>query len=175
MAWRIGCSVTGAFNPLAGTPLALLRRKGKWMTQVEAMRGWPAIRQARWRHRFLILPQTLQAQTPVGITKTDETYFFESSEGRCDLTRKARTRGGKASKRGLPMEQTLVLIYRDRSGNTDIFVLDVANKAHIVAILTAYDPRLKSWMSGIKRVSKHYLSNYLRSFRALDSTPGFSS
>ena len=51
------------------------------------------------------------------------------------MQRRARKRGGKASKCGLSHEQIAVLICRDRSGSTADFVLAKADSAHICAVL----------------------------------------
>lgn len=125
------------FNALTGTPLAHLHLRGKWLGQAEALRDGLTIRQVaerlhvaqstafRWRHRFLALPQTVQAQALIGIAEADEAYFLRSCKGqRYGLGRPARKRGGKAKKRGVSAEQVPVLIARDRIGNTVNFVLE---------------------------------------------------
>ena len=58
----------------------------------------------------------------VGITEADETYLLESDKGQRQLSRKARKRGGHATKRGISGEQVCVLVARDRSGQTLDFV-----------------------------------------------------
>lgn len=111
-----GCRKT--FNALTGTPLARLRMKGKWLGQTGVLRDGVSITRAaqtlgvarsaafRWRHRFLALPKTIQAQSLVGIAETDETYFLQSFKGqRKGLPRPPRKRGGRAGKRGLSKEQ----------------------------------------------------------------------
>lgn len=82
-----------SFNALTGTPLARLRQKSKWLTQAEALREGATITEAaklmkvarstafRWRHRFLALPKTVQAQALVGIAEADETFFLHSCKG----------------------------------------------------------------------------------------------
>ena len=125
------------FNLLTGTPLAHLHLRGKWLGQAEALRDGLTLRQVsehldvaqstafRWRHRFLALPQTVQAQALIGIAEADETYFLRSNKGqRHRLDRPARKRGGKAKRRGLSAELVPVLIARDRSGHTANFVLE---------------------------------------------------
>jgi hypothetical protein len=57
-----------------------------------------------------------------GITEADETYLLESDKGQRKLGRKARKRGGHATKRGISNEQVCVLVARDRSGQTLDFV-----------------------------------------------------
>ena len=136
------------FNTLTGSPLAHLHQRGKWLGQAEALRDGLSLRQAaqrlhvaqstafRWRHRFLALPQTVQARALVGIAEADEAYFLRSCKGqRKGLTRPARKRGGKAMKRGLSSEQVPVLIARDRTGNTANFVLAAVTAQEIGATL----------------------------------------
>lgn len=139
------CSRT--FNALTGTPLARLRQKGKWLEQAEVLRDGVTITQAaahlkvarstafRWRHRFMALPKTVQAQALRGIAEADETFFLRSNKGQRNLDRKPRKRGGSASKRGLSKEQVPVLVARDRSGDTADFILAADGKANIVAAL----------------------------------------
>ena len=115
---RYKCRECGrTFNALTGTPLARLRQKGKWLEQAEVLRDGATITQAaahlnvarstafRWRHRFMVLPKTVQAQALRGIAETDETFFLRSNKGQRKLDRKPRKRGGSASKRGLSKEQ----------------------------------------------------------------------
>jgi transposase-like protein len=145
---RYKCRACGkTFNALTGTPLARLRQKGKWLAQAEILRDGVAIRPAaqrldvnvktafRWRHRFLTLPETVQAQTLIGIAEADETYFLHSHKGQRQLDRPPRKRGGKAVKRGLSKEQVPVLVSRDRAGNTANAILPADDKAAIVAAL----------------------------------------
>ena len=119
------------FNALTATSLARLRMKGKWLEQTAVLRDGVTITHAaetlgaahstafRWRHRFLALPKTIQANSLVGIAETDETYFLQSFEGeRKGLTRAARKCGGSAAKRGTSKEQIPVLVTRDRAGST---------------------------------------------------------
>jgi len=135
---------TRTFNALTGTPLARLHLRGKWMGQAEALRDGLTLHQVserlhvaqstafRWRHRFLELPQTVQAQALIGIAEADETYFLHSCKGqRHGIGRPARKRGGKAAKRGLSSELVPVLIARDRVGNTANFVLEAVTAQEI--------------------------------------------
>lgn len=135
---------TRTFNALTGTPLAHLHLRGKWLGQAEALRDGLTLHQVserlhvaqstafRWRHRFLELPQTVQAQALIGIAEADETYFLHSCKGqRHGIGRPARKRGGKAAKRGLSSELVPVLIARDRVGNTANFVLEAVTAQEI--------------------------------------------
>lgn len=140
-----GCGKT--FNSLSGTPLARLHLRGKWLGHAEALRDGLSLNQVaarlniaqstafRWRHRFLQLPRTMQAQALAGIAEADETYFLQSAKGNRGLVRKARRRGGSASKRGTSKEHTPVLIVRDRTGNTANFILPSTSAADLGAAL----------------------------------------
>jgi len=141
-----GCNKT--FNVLTGTPLARLHMRGKWMGQAEVLRDGLTIRQAAqrldvnpktaflWRHRFLAVPKTVQAQLLSGIAEADESYFLKSCKGqRKGLGRAPRKRGGKATRRGISSEQVPVLIARDRAGATANFVLEATTAKDIGAAL----------------------------------------
>lgn len=141
-----GCGRT--FCALTGTPLAGLHMRGKWLEQAAALRDGLTLHEAaeqlnvavstahRWRHRFLSLPKTVQAQALVGIAEADETYFLRSLKGqRKGLGRPARKRGGRATKRGLSAEQVPVLVARDRSGTTADFILAADDAPHVAAAL----------------------------------------
>ncbi len=78
------------------------------------------------RHRFPAA-KDLKARKLTGIVEADETYVPESRKGARNLERKARRRGGKASKRGLSDEQVPVLVVADRSGATVSAVLPAVN------------------------------------------------
>ncbi len=131
-----GCRKT--FNAATGTPLSGLHRKDKWLAfgtcladgltvRASAERCRFAVNTAfRWRHRFLTA-QDPRAHKLTGIVEADETYVLQSQKGERNLARKARHRGGKASKRGLSDEQVPVLVAADRSGTTVSAVLTVVN------------------------------------------------
>lgn len=88
----------------------------------------------RWRHRFL-RTVTAGAIKLRGIVEADETFVLMSRKGERKLDRKARRRGGKASKRGLSDEQVPVLVAADRSGATVSAVLPAVSAAHLQAVL----------------------------------------
>lgn len=132
---RYRCRACGkTFNALTGTPLTKLRHKAKWLCYVEQMLSSQTVRRAaretgvhrntsfRWRHRFLAWAKNDRPTHLHGITEADETYFLESEKGARNLQRRARKRGGVASKRGISSEQVCVLIARDRTGQTVDFV-----------------------------------------------------
>ena len=141
-----GCGRT--FNGLTKTPLARLRKKEKWQDQAQAIIDGTSLAKAaercdvayttafRWRHRFL---EALSADKPKrlsGIVEGDETFILESFKGKkSGLPRKARKRGGKATKRGLSAEQIPVIVARDRSGATIDAVLPKLDRASITGAL----------------------------------------
>ena len=122
------------FNALTGTPLARLREKPKWLNYLSAMARSQTVRGSaagagvhrntsfRWRHRFLSWISQDRPAKLQGITEADETYVLESNKGQRHLGRKARKRGGHASKPGIADEQICILVARDRSGQTLDFV-----------------------------------------------------
>jgi len=128
--WRCkSCRKT--FNALTGTPLAGLRKRELWLEHGRALADGVSLRKVaercevalstafRWRHRHLEAPRDVQAPVLAGIVEADETYFLKSAKGSRNLTgRRARTRGGTASTRGLSAELLPVLIARDRHGAT---------------------------------------------------------
>jgi transposase-like protein len=127
------------FNALTGTPLARLRKKEQWDEFASAIQGSATVRSSaklcgvhrnttfRWRHRFLAWINKNKPPSLHGVVEADETFFLESKKGSRNLGRKARKRGGKASKRGRSSEQVCVLVARDRSGQTTDHVLPAFN------------------------------------------------
>ncbi len=138
------------FNALTGTPLARLRHKDRWAEFAASLRDGETVKASdgrcmvadttafRWRHRFL-QAVTVGAVKLCGIVEADETFFLHSRKGERNLSRKARKRGGKASKRGLSKEQVPVLVAVDRSGTTISAVLPAVTAEHLKTVL---QPRL---------------------------------
>lgn len=145
---RYKCRACGkTFNALTGTPLARLHLRGKWLAQAAALRDGLSLNQVadrltiapstafRWRHRFLDLPKTVQAQALIGIAEADEAYFLKSAKGQRGLLRKPRKRGGKGSTRGTSKDHHPVLFARDRSGQTANFVLNTTTAEDMGRVL----------------------------------------
>ena len=141
------------FTALTGTPLNRLHKRGLWLRQAEALADGRTLREVagdlgihlgtahRWRHRFLTVPERIQPPALVGVTEVDETYFLLSFKGkRQGLDRAPRKRGGRASKRGLSIEQVPVLVARDRSGATMDCVVATANNVTLSAALKPFIP-----------------------------------
>ena len=135
------------FNALTNTPLARLRHKEVWIDYTKDILKGESIRSSakhckvatsttfRWRHRMLKIPTILKAEHMHGIVEFDETYFLQSQKGNHHLERKPRTRGGKATQRGISSEQTAVLIIRDRNGNTSDAILEISNKETLADVM----------------------------------------
>ena len=138
------------FNAATGTALQGLHNKGRCLTFGECLTDGLTVRASaercdfavstefRWRHRFF----GTQDQNPPklkGIVDADQTYVLESRKGDPNLDRKARRRGGKASKRGLSDEQVPILIAVDRSGTTTCFVLPSVTADNVQSVL---EPRI---------------------------------
>lgn len=109
-------------SAVTGTPLTGLRMKERFAKNAECMSKRLTVRETaaecdvsvstafRWRHRFL---KAVVPQQPVGVEgllEVDETYFLYSLKGQRKLPRDARSRGGKAKKRGISKEQVPVLV-----------------------------------------------------------------
>ncbi len=156
---RFRCKGCGkGFNALTGTPLARLRKKECWLdfgqslsegetVVASAERCGVAVSTAfRWRHRFL----TAQEANPTltGIVEADEAFVLLSYKGsraweqakkgqpRVEVPdRKARKRGGKATKRGLSHEQVPIIVAAARGGGVISAVLEVDTGDAIKAVL----------------------------------------
>ena len=130
------------FGAVTGTPLSGLHHKDVWLTFGECLANGDTVAASakrcgiavstafRWRHRFLAAIET-DTEKLRGIVEADETFVLESRKGDRSWSRakegkpsaepparKARKRGGKATKRGLSDEQVPVLVATDRSGAT---------------------------------------------------------
>jgi transposase-like protein len=155
---RYKCRDCGkTFNVLTGTPLARLRYRDKWLEHAQALIDGLNITKAaqhlevarstafRWRHRCLALPQAIKAASLDGIAEADETCMLKSCKGqRARLRktgRKARRRGGRATRRGISVEHDVVLVVRDRSGATSDQIVPALDTAHLAAVL---QPLLRS-------------------------------
>lgn len=157
---RYRCKACGkSFNALTATPLSGLRHKDQWLAFGQSLAEGETVDQAadrcgvahstafRWRHRFLEAAKPASKMLG-GIVEADETFVLSSRKGSQDWKRaekgqsvtdlpdrKARKRGGKASKRGLSHELVPVLLAVDRSGSTVTAVLPAANGDAIKAVL----------------------------------------
>lgn len=156
---RFRCKECGkSFNALTGTPLARLRKKERWLDFGQSLsesetvvasseRCGVAVSTAfRWRHRFLTAQEA--SPTLTGIVEADESFVLlsfkgsraweQAKKGQSDVEvpdRKARKRGGSATKRGLSHEQVPILVASDRGGDVISAVLQADNGDAIKAVL----------------------------------------
>jgi transposase-like protein len=82
------------FNILSGTPLARLRKKGRWIKYAECLSKGLSIRNTativevdkktsfRWRHRFLHNTANMKPNQLYGVAENTETSFKYSEKGR---------------------------------------------------------------------------------------------
>lgn len=116
------------FNGLTGTPLARLRKKGRWIEFSSCLVEACSVREAakrcqvnkstafKWRHRFMQIPKTIAPNALSGIVEVKETHFAYSQKG----TRNKPTDTDlqqKTTKQARP-KQVCVVIARDRNLNT---------------------------------------------------------
>jgi transposase-like protein len=123
-----------SFNALTNTPLAFIRLREKWLPFLRCMLDSMTVRAAadaigihrntsfRWRHRFLAMAKDDRPKPLSGIVEVDETYLLESQKGSRHLTRPARRRGGKSSRRGINREHDCIVVAQARNGPTCDFV-----------------------------------------------------
>jgi transposase-like protein len=82
------------FNQLTGTPLARLRKKGRWFLYSDCLNNGLTLRQSssltgvamstsfRWRHRLLANTTELCPSSMNGVVESSETYFRYSEKGK---------------------------------------------------------------------------------------------
>jgi len=76
-----------------------------------------------WRHKILSSFNEMRPSSFEGIVESDDIFFLESGKDNRSLTRKGRSRGSKATKRGISNEQVAVVVTQDRSGNQELAVV----------------------------------------------------
>ncbi len=123
------------FRETTGTPLAWLKKKDKWLQYLRCMLSGYSLRKSAketgislqtsfdWRHKVLQAFKTMSPEKFTGICESDDIFFLESDKGNRSLDRKARRRGGKASKAGISNEQVAVIVSCDRNGHKDFQVV----------------------------------------------------
>lgn len=120
---RYKCKKCGkTFNQLTGTPLARLKKKGRWLEYSNCLKKGYSIRKAariceidkvtsfKWRHRFLENAIHIKPNSLKGIVELGEVYFKYSEKGK-KLTSPCKTRRYRKPK-------ICVLFARDRNKNT---------------------------------------------------------
>lgn len=156
------------FNDMTNTPLSGSRYPHKWLKYFEMMvEGYtlPKISETLeihistafyWRHKILNAVRSLGNQTLKGIVESDETFFLESDKGKKSIThRKARKRGGVATKRGISKEQICVLVAQDRNGQV---ISQMAGKGRIKS--TDIDKVLGSFIDTSALLCSDTATNY---------------
>ena len=81
-----------------------------------------------WRHKILASLSDVDKDDFTGVTESDETFFLDSNKGSKVENRKARKRGGSATKRGINQDHVAVIVTMDRDKSLD---LTVATKGRI--------------------------------------------
>lgn len=76
-----------------------------------------------WRHKIISSFNELRPSTFGGIVESDDIFFLESGKGSRKLDRQARSRGSKATKRGISDQQVAVVVTQDRSGSQELAVV----------------------------------------------------
>ena len=118
------------FNALTGTPLANLRKKGRWLSYAECLKNGLTVREAaskcgvhkntsfRWRHRFLKNSTNIKPNKLSGIVEVNDKVFARSEKGSKNMNIAPRTRGFKSVAQ-IPVKYRVFTLYcRDRSKNS---------------------------------------------------------
>lgn len=154
----LGCLRT--CNPLTGTPLARLRRRDLWLEHAGALSDGLSLRNAarrlgvhhhttfRWRHRWLVQPARLRAETLAGIVEIDAVPFHQTGEGWATGRRVAIAADARSSAASVVRPLRLrppvhALLLRDHAGRwADVLLprLDAASVATALAPLVCTGP-----------------------------------
>ena len=118
------------------------------------------------------LPAKDKPKTLEGVVEADETYVLESQKGKRKLQRKARKRGGKASKRGRSAEQIPVMVTRDRSGATLTEVLPDTTAVSIGKVLDPVVAKDAALVSGGAKAYRAFANATNRLHVALVASAG---
>jgi transposase-like protein len=113
------------FNILTSTPLARLRKKGRWLNYATCMSEGMTLQSSadtvgvdlttsfRWRHTFLSNVNNLKPEKLNGVVEAVESYFYYSEKGsNCPSSNSKEVIGKRAPK-------IYILTTRDRNGNTN--------------------------------------------------------
>lgn len=118
------------FNGLTKTPLARLRKKGRWIKFAEALIAGQTVREAaahcgidkntsfRWRHRFLQSLAKIEPAVLTGIIELSETYFKYSEKGAKKPDTPVQDSVVVPSQSDTKPKQVCVVFARDRHGQT---------------------------------------------------------
>jgi transposase-like protein len=118
---RYKCKSCGkTFNILTGTPIARLRKKGRWLNYTKCMAEGLTLQKSadlvgvnittsfRWRHTFLENSNNLNPSNLNGIVEGIETYFYYSEKGKKNPSSISKERIGKKA------PKVYVITSRDR-------------------------------------------------------------
>lgn len=131
-----GCKRT--FNELTNTPLARLRKKGKWLKFCECLLNGYSVRKAaevcsihrntafKWRHRFLQNPKLVTPKVLAGVVELIDyqlPYSTKGAKSKEKNTNKSVISSGSSSEPQLSEspekpKKVTVIIARDRNKNT---------------------------------------------------------
>lgn len=124
------------FNSLTSTPLARLRKKGRWFEYSKCLKNGKSVRQAasicgvhrntafKWRHRFLENAKQIEPVKLRGIVEFEASYFKYSEKGQ------------KKFKRETQRPPVCVLVGRDRNMNTFDKILQKLNSKELSQHIT---------------------------------------
>jgi transposase-like protein len=142
------------FNELTGTSVDKLHKKDVWKTYIGCISRGLSLRAAAkecqitfrtsflWRHKILSALKDIGCTKMEGIIEGDETFFLFSEKGNRNIQgRKARKRGGKATKAGINNEHVAVIVSTDRHGD---FIAEVAGRGRITA--NQIDDKIGMWL-----------------------------
>jgi transposase-like protein len=139
---RYKCKACGkTFNDLTGTSVSHIHKKNEWEQYISCISEGLSLREAAsrtgisyrtsflWRHKILGAFQDIGCTKLEGIVEGDETFFLYSEKGQKNIQgRKARKRGGKASKAGIHDEHVAVIVATDRNKHS---IVEVAGRSRI--------------------------------------------
>lgn len=124
------------FNQLTSTPLARLKKKGRWLEFSDCLKNGFSVRESaslccvnkntafKWRHRFLENAKHIKPQNLNGVVEISETYFAYSEKGK----KSSSSAKKKIKKRKNPV---CVVVSRDRNKNTSEIILSKLNSGEL--------------------------------------------
>lgn len=134
-----GCAKT--FNDLTGTSVSCIHKTEEWKLYLQCIADNLTLRAAAkrvgvsyrtsflWRHKIIGAFKDAGCSKLEGIIEGDETFFLYSEKGNKAIEgRKARKRGGKASKAGINDEHIAVMVSTDRNKHP---IIEVACRGRI--------------------------------------------
>ncbi|WP_047155301.1 IS1595 family transposase [Aneurinibacillus tyrosinisolvens] len=155
-------------NDMTASPISGTRYPQKWLDYFQMMvKGYTLPKISKklkihistafyWRHKILNALRTIGFDSLKGIVESDETFFLESYKGKKNIThRKARKRGGKATKRGISNEQICVVVAQDRNG---VILSKMAGRGRVTA--KAIDEVMGSYIDPSALLCSDSATNY---------------